>query len=127
MSSIEQIPPHIRQQLARLAQIEQMLINVVTRRQQWEAELREIEHAIDEISKLPQGAVVYKSVSNLLFRVERDKALSELNERKETVELHIKTLQRQESLLRRQLEELRKRVSEEMSKLQGGGSVAEKS
>jgi len=71
--------------------------------------------------------VVYKSVSNLLFRVERDKALSELNERKETVELHIKTLQRQESLLRRQLEELRKRVSEEMSKLQGGGSVAEKS
>ncbi|RLF24439.1 MAG: prefoldin subunit beta [Thermoprotei archaeon] len=124
---MEQIPPHIRQQLARLAQIEQMLINVVTRRQQWEAELREIEHAIDEISKLPQGAVVYKSVSNLLFRVERDKALSELNERKETVELHIKTLQRQESLLRRQLEELRKRVSEEMSKLQGGGSVAEKS
>lgn len=126
MSSMEQLPPHIRQQLARLAQIEQMLLNVISRRQQWEAELREIEHAISELNKLPQDAVVYKSVSNLLFRVEKDKALSELNERKETVELHIKTLQRQESLLKKQLEELRKRVSEEISKLQGGGAPEEK-
>jgi prefoldin beta subunit len=99
---------------------------VLLRKQQYEAELREVEKAISEIEKLPQEARIYKSVGNFLLPQSRDSALQELKDRKELLELHLKTLSRQESMLREQLEKLREEINKELAKLRGSSSEAAK-
>jgi len=123
LSSSEQLPPHLQQQLARLAQVQEMLSNIIARRQQWEAELREVENAIGELNKVSDETPIYKSVGGLLIKTDKATALADLNDKKETIDLRIKTLQRQESLLKKQLDDLRKRVSDELSRLRGGTSA----
>jgi prefoldin beta subunit len=52
--------------------------------------------------------------------------LQELKDRKELLELHVKTLTRQESMLREQLEKLRDEINKELAKLRGSSSEAAK-
>jgi len=121
--SPERLPPHLRSDLERLSQVQEMLNNVVLRRQQYEIQLKEIESAINELNAAPDDVVVFKSVGNILVKTTKKKALEELQEAKETIELHIKTLQRQESLLRKQLDDLRKKVQKELSEIRGEGGA----
>ena len=95
-----QIPPSLQDLANRFNQAQAQLQSVLLRKQQYEAELREVEKAISEIEKLPQDAKIYKSVGNFLLPQTKDSALQELRDRKELLELHVKTLSRQESLLR---------------------------
>jgi prefoldin beta subunit len=75
--------------------------------------------ALSEIEKLPQEARIYKSVGNFLVPQTRDAALQELKDRKELLELHVKTLTKQESMLREQIEKLREEINKELAKLRG--------
>ncbi|ABL88007.1 prefoldin, beta subunit [Pyrobaculum islandicum DSM 4184] len=119
-----QIPPSLQDLVNRFNQVQAQLQNVLLRKQQYEAELREIEKALTEIEKLPQDAKIYKSVGNFLIPQNRDAALQELRERKELLELHTKTLARQESLLREQIEKLREEINKELSRLKGSVETA---
>jgi prefoldin beta subunit len=117
-----QIPPSLQDLANRFNQAQAQLQSVLLRKQQYEAELREVEKAISEIEKLPQDAKIYKSVGNFLLPQTKDSALQELRDRKELLELHVKTLARQESLLREQLEKLREEINKELAKLRGSSS-----
>jgi prefoldin beta subunit len=117
-----QIPPSLQDLANRFNQAQAQLQSVLLRKQQYEAELREVEKAISEIEKLPQDAKIYKSVGNFLLPQTKDSALQELRDRKELLELHVKTLSRQESLLREQLEKLREEINKELAKLRGSSS-----
>ncbi|MCD6096554.1 MAG: prefoldin subunit beta [Thermoprotei archaeon] len=117
---LDRLPPHVRSDLERLSQIQEMLNNVVLRRQQYEIQLKEIENAINELNQAPDDVTIFKNVGNILIKTTKQKALEELQEAKETVELHIKTLQRQENLLRKQFDDLRKKVQKELSGAGGG-------
>ncbi|MFN7106208.1 MAG: prefoldin subunit beta [Pyrobaculum sp.] len=114
-----QVPPSLQDLANRFNQAQTQLQNVLLKKQQYEAELKEVEKAIMEIEKLPQDARVYKSVGNFLLQVDRDVALQELKERKELLELHVKTLTKQESMLREQIERLREEINREISRLRG--------
>ena len=94
--------------------------SVLVRKQQYEAELRDVEKAEQELEKLSQDARVFKQVGAFLIPVSRDQALQELKDRKELLELHIKTLSKQEGLLREQLEKLRDEINRELARLRGG-------
>ncbi|MEZ0319054.1 MAG: prefoldin subunit beta [Pyrobaculum sp.] len=119
-----QVPPSLQDLANRFNQAQQQLQSVLLRKQQYEAELREVEKAITEIEKLPQDAKIYKSVGNFLIQQSKDAALQELKDRKELLELHIKTLTKQESMLREQLEKLRDEINKELAKLRGSQELA---
>jgi len=106
--------------LNRYQQAQSQLQSVLVRKQQYEAELRDVEKAAQELEKLGQDVRVFKQVGAFLVPITRDQALQELRDRKELLELHIKTLSRQESLLREQLEKLRDEINRELAKLRGG-------
>ncbi|WP_052886018.1 prefoldin subunit beta [Thermoproteus uzoniensis] len=116
-----QLPPSLQDLVNRFQQAQNQLQSVLLRKQQYEAELRDVEKAMGEIEKLSQDAKVYKSVGNFLLQTSRDVALQELKERKELLELHIKTLSRQESMLREQLDKLRDDINKELARIRGGG------
>jgi len=110
-----EVPPEVQHKLMRFQEAQERLRALTIRRLQYEAELRETEHALEELQKAPPETPVYKSVGNLLFLTKRDQIVAELTDKKETLELHIKTLERQEGLAKKQVEELRKDLAKSLS------------
>jgi len=62
--------------------------------------------ALEEIEKLPDDAVIYKTVGTLIVKTEKDKAVEELREKVETLEVRLNALERQEKKLNEKLKEL---------------------
>lgn len=119
----ESIPPQVQNQIVRFQEMQEQYKVIVLRKQQFDAETKEVDKTLTESKALPDDAVVYKSVGVLLFRTEKAKVVQELTEKKEELDLRVKTVERQEQRLKAQLEELRKSIVEQMSgKLPTSGS-----
>ena len=104
------VPPELQHKLMRLQQLRDQLQNVTLRRQQVELELREVEGALEELGKLPPETTVYKSTGILFYKSDHEKLVLELTDRKETLELRVKTLHYQEDTGKKQFEAYRKQV-----------------
>jgi len=121
----QEVPPGLRAQIARLQKLQEELQYVVAAKQQWQLQLSEVESALEELEKLEGGRQVYKIVGTIMVSRDRESLLNELKERKETISLHLDTLKRQEDMLRKQIDELNRKI---MSSLGGekasGGQAA---
>jgi len=89
--------------------------------QQFENELETINNALDEISKLDEKAAIYKSVGAFLIKTDKNKAIEELKEKKEILELRVQTLKRQVNLLNQQIKNLEKKIRETLSQMSLSG------
>ncbi|EHP69438.1 MAG: prefoldin subunit beta [Metallosphaera yellowstonensis] len=120
----ERIPPELQTQLLKLQQLQSQLERLAYEKSVIEGELREVNEVLKELSNLPQDSPIYKIVGNLLVKQDRTNVQNELNERKELLELKSRTYQKQEGLLRKQFEDLQKKVNELVQKYypQGGAS-----
>ena len=116
----EELPPSVRQQLARFQQLQQTLNVILAEKQRLEAELIEVKDALEVIQKSPDDAAVYKAVGPVLVQSSRQKLIEELSERKELTETRLKLLEKQEQRTREQLESLQKELRQALSG-QGAG------
>ncbi len=114
---MSELPPALRAQLQRFQQLQDQLQAIIIRKQQWQARLMEIEDAIKELEKASDDTPVYKVVGSIMILSKKSELLNELKERKEIAEASISTLDKQEKLLRKQLEELQKRINKTLSEL----------
>ncbi|BFI75178.1 MULTISPECIES: prefoldin subunit beta [Sulfolobaceae] len=121
----ERIPPELQTQLVKLQQLQDQLNRLLTEKNVIDSELREVNKILQELSQLPAGTTVYKIVGNLLVKTDKETVQKELDDRKEILELRSRTYQKQENLLRTQLEDLQKKVNELLAKYypQSGGAV----
>jgi len=117
----ERIPPEVQQHLIKLQQLQAQLNNVLTEKNMLEQELREVNRALEVLKDVPEDGEVYRVSGHLLVRIKKSDAEKELNERKELLELRLKTLERQENLLRQQISELQSKISQMISKRPAGG------
>ncbi|MCD6535616.1 MAG: prefoldin subunit beta [Thaumarchaeota archaeon] len=116
MSASEgEIPPSVKQQLARYQQLQQTLNVILVERQKLEAELLEVKDALEELQKSPDDAMVYKAVGPILVQSSKQKLIEELNERKELAETRLKLLEKQEQRTREQLENLQRELRNMLS------------
>jgi len=111
---ISELPPQVQQRLLRLQQLQQTLQGVLTQKQQLELELTEVEQALSELEKLADTAVIYKSVGSLLVKSEKTKVTTELNERKELLNMRINVLGKQEERLRTQVRDLQEKLQQDL-------------
>jgi prefoldin beta subunit len=111
---ISRLPPQVQQRLLRLQQLQQTLQGVLTQKQQLELELTEVEQALSELEKLTDTAVIYKSVGSLLVKSEKAKVATELNERKELLNMRINVLGKQEERLRTQGKDLQDKLQRDL-------------
>jgi prefoldin beta subunit len=114
MSTTPELPPQVQEQLARLQQLQQTLEVVTAQKQQLEIELAESNRALDELEKVDNKAVVYKSVGGLMLKTKRKKVIEELTERKELLNTRITVLGRQEKRTQTNLKELQERLQEKL-------------
>ncbi len=114
LSNIEELPVETQHKLLRLQDLQERLKVITIRKSQYESELHEVQETIAELSNISDETPVYKSTGYVLVRVSRGKILNELNDKKDTLELHIKTLTRQESVARAQIQELQKDLTTDL-------------
>jgi prefoldin beta subunit len=111
---ISRLPPQVQQRLLRLQQLQQTLQGVLTQKQQLELELNEVEQASSELEKLTDAAVIYKSIGSLLVKSKKTKVTTELNERKELLNMRINVLGKQEERLRTQVKDLQEKLQRDL-------------
>ena len=118
---MDNIPPKVQNQIAQFQQLTQQIQMVTTQKIQLESQVRELEKTIQELEKVGDEAV-YRNVGSLLIQV-KDKAalVSELKEQKETTEVRVKTLDRQDKHLRERHQTLQQQITQA---LQGPGAEA---
>ena len=109
---MEELSPQLRHQLAQFQQVQQQAQALATQKQQLELTALETKRALEELEKLREDAVVYKSVGSILVKADREELKRELGEQKETLELRVKTIGRQEERVLERLREMRERLQE---------------
>jgi len=108
---MQRLPPEVEKTLARYQEVESQLASVMTQKGTVISFIREIERALSILKDLPDDAVVYRSTGHVLVRVSKEEATRDLESRKEELEIRLTSLEKMESILKRQLEELRTTLS----------------
>jgi prefoldin beta subunit len=119
---MEELPQQLRHQIAQFQQAQQQAQSLTVQKQQLELALHETERAVEELDKLEPSATVYKSVGGILIKAGRDDVKKELTERKETLDLRVKTVERQEGRVIERLREMRDKLQEALKSRQPPGS-----
>jgi prefoldin beta subunit len=107
-----ELPPLLREQLARYDQTQQNLQAVLAQKQQVELELGETEKALEELGKASDNEQVYKFAGNLLVKVKKDDVTKELNEKKELANTRKMVLAKQETRFRETLKDLQTKIDD---------------
>ena len=110
--SQQEIPPWLREQLARLEQLQQNLQAVQMQKQQVESELSETERALEELKNTSEGEQIYKYAGNLLIKVSKEAITKELQEKKEVSNTRTLVLGKQETRFRESLKELQTKIDD---------------
>jgi len=105
-----EIPPLLREQLARYDQTQQNLQAVLAQKQQVELELGETEKALEELGKASDSEAVYKFAGNLLVKVKKEDVMKELAEKKELANTRKMVLAKQETRFRDSLKDLQTKI-----------------
>ena len=107
-----ELPPQIKNQLAQMQQIQQQAQAIATQKNQVEITLKETDLALEELEKLEADAVVYRAIGDLMIRTERDKTKESLKEKKDTLDLRMQTLARQEERAQKRFQQLQEQLKQ---------------
>jgi prefoldin beta subunit len=116
-----ELPPYIREQLARYDQVQQNLQAVLIQKQQVEMELTETEKALEELAKASDSEDIYKFAGNLLVKVQKDAMVKELSEKKELGSTRKMVLAKQEGRFRDNLKDLQAKIDDAVKGKQAQG------
>jgi prefoldin beta subunit len=114
-----ELPPQIQNQVAQLQQLQQQAQALAVQRSQLELSLNEANQTLAELEKLDEKAVIFKTVGTILVRSYKDQVKEELTEKKETFDVRLKSLQRQEERVQTRFQQLQ----QQLQKALGGGTV----
>ena len=106
----QKIPPELEQKLIKYQQLESQLAAVLTEKSTVMSELKDIDRALTTLNSVTEETSVYKNTGFVMVKVTKDSAVKELQDRKEELEIRLKSLEKMESSLRTQLTELKKEV-----------------
>jgi prefoldin beta subunit len=112
-----ELPPQIQNQLAQLQQLQQQAQVVISQKSQIEALIRETDAALKELEKSSDDAVIYKSVGELLFKSEKPKLVEELKERKDMMDLRLKTMSKQEERIQSRFTQLQDQLKQSLGQI----------
>lgn len=96
-----------QEKIQQLQGIEQNMQHFLKQRQQFQMQLLEIESALEELRKTEKA---YKIIGNIMVATEKGALEKDLQEKKERVELRIKSFEKQETVLKDQAKNLREEI-----------------
>jgi len=95
------LPAKLQNDIRQFQRLQQELGAVQQQRLQVDLKLREVSHTLEELKALPEDVVVYRPIGGLLVRAKDRKEVEDLlTEDKETSEVRLKAVERQENHLK---------------------------
>jgi prefoldin beta subunit len=121
------LPAKLQNDLKQFQRLQQELGNAQQQRLQMDLKLREVTHTLEELKPLADDAVIYRPIGGLLVRAKSKKEVEDLlGEEKETLEVRVKALERQEGHLRERYSTMQQELSQALQAAginpSGGGS-----
>jgi len=114
MSSNQQIPPMVQEQLAKLQQTQQNLQSILMQKQQLESEKLETEKALEELKKASDDELVFKHAGTIMIKSNKKYLIDELEEQVELAKTKASLLVKQEERLKTTLKEQETKIQEMM-------------
>jgi prefoldin beta subunit len=118
--SEQELPPWLKEQLARLQQLQQNLQAIMMQKQQVEIENVETERALEELKKTTSDDAVYKLAGPLLVKSNREGLIKDLEEKKELSKTRVVVLGKQESRVKENLKEVENKINQMVQMSQSG-------
>ncbi|OPX67849.1 MAG: Prefoldin subunit beta [Methanoregulaceae archaeon PtaB.Bin056] len=109
MSSIS---PKVQNQIAQLQQMQQQMQTIGAQKSQYEMAVREARRATEELKEVPDENAVFMSVGSVMMQKKKEDVLAKLNDKIETLEIRIKSLEKQETLLQGKFEQLQAQIKQ---------------
>jgi prefoldin beta subunit len=122
MSSGQQIPPWLQEQIMKLQQSQQNLQSIMAQKQQLDMEHLESERALEELKKIADDEVVYKHAGSILIKSTKAALIAELEEKKELANTRVAVLAKQEARIKESIKEQETKINE---MIRGGGQKPE--
>ncbi len=95
------LPAKLQNDIKQFQRLQQELGGTQQQRLQLDLKLREVTHTLEELKTLADDAVVYRPIGGLLVRAKNKKEVEDLlTEEKETLEVRVKAVERQENHLK---------------------------
>jgi prefoldin beta subunit len=95
------LPAKLQNDIKQFQRLQQELGGIQQQRLQIDLRVRELGHTLEELKTLPDDAVVYRPIGGLLVRAKTKKEVEDLlTEDKETLEVRLKAIERQENHLK---------------------------
>ena len=112
MSSNQQIPPMVQEQLAKLQQTQQNFQSILMQKQQLESEKLEIGKALEELKKTSDDELVFKHAGTIMIKSNKKDLIEELEEQVELAKTKASLLVKQEDRLKTTLKEQETKIQE---------------
>lgn len=108
-----------KEKITQLQNLEQNINSIIAQKQQFQAQNLEVDNALEQLKNTDK---VFRIIGNIMVASSKDNAKKELTEKKEILDLRLKTFDKQEEKLRNQANELQQEVMKEMKKDGRGAS-----
>ena len=112
MSSNQQIPPFVQEQLAKFQQTQQNFQSILMQKQQLESEKHETEKALEELKKAGDDELVFKHAGTIMIKSNKKDLIEELEEQIELAKTKSSLLVKQEERLKTTLKEQETKIQE---------------
>ena len=127
MSSGQQMPPWLQEQLMKMQQTQQNLQSVMAQKQQLVMEMAESDKALDELKKVADDDTVYKHAGSILIKSNKTDLIAELEEKKELANTRSTVLDKQEARIKESMQEQEAKINEMMKSGASGASMQQPS
>ncbi len=124
MSSGQQIPPWLQEQIMKMQQSQQSLQSIHMQKQQLGMELAESDKALEELKKASDDDPVYKHAGSILIKSNKKDLIAELEERKELANTRSTVLAKQEERVKESIKEQESKINEMMKGASSGGATS---
>ncbi|MBW2964405.1 prefoldin subunit beta [Candidatus Woesearchaeota archaeon] len=101
----------VQDKINKLSAMEQSLQQFLVQKQQFQAQLMEVTSALDELEKTDKA---YKIVGNVMVSADKETLKKDIAQKKEMLEIRIKSLEKQEEKTREKTQELQSEVMKEI-------------
>jgi len=100
----------LNKKLEEFEALRQTYLALLYQKQKIEEELLEVDNAIKELENMKNEENVFVMIGNVLIRKNRDSVMNELKERRDVLDIRIKSLDKQEVQLRERLTNLQNEI-----------------
>jgi len=112
----QSLPPALQNELKNFETLRQSHENLTVLKQTLQSELNEVKATLEELRKQPDDVVTYRTVGQVMFKIDKVKLVEELDDREKTLEMKLSSTSTQIEKLSKKLSDLQAKIELELSK-----------